>query len=278
MGDKGEIIAVGALPSLMPKSLGLVQHTKRGVNTSPIVLSNLQAVGSASLTTKLALNGVVGIKVSLLYNIGMETKLCPKCKIVKPVSEFRKNKTRYDGLDSYCKPCRQDYTKQDRNKDSQRYRDYYNKWRKENVETAKQNYQEWYKANKQRKLDYNKKHNKENKEHNNQLAVKRRYKNIEANRAYRRFLYYKNPQATIQINHRRRAQKRNSEGSYTQIQWKALCELHDNRCLCCGEQKPLTVDHVIPLSKGGTNNIDNIQPLCKSCNSKKWQQSTDYRP
>lgn len=43
------------------------------------------------------------------------------------------------------------------------------------------------------------------------------------------------------------------------------------KCPRCGEQdvKMLAVDHVIPVSKGGTDNLNNLRILCKSCNSKK---------
>lgn len=66
-------------------------------------------------------------------------------------------------------------------------------------------------------------------------------------------------------------------GSHTQAEWNALCLKHGNRCLCCGEQKPLTKDHVVPVTKGGTDDITNLQPLCRRCNSHKHTEIKDYR-
>lgn len=41
------------------------------------------------------------------------------------------------------------------------------------------------------------------------------------------------------------------------------------RCRFCGTEERLSIDHIVPLSRGGTNDLDNLQTLCRSCNSKK---------
>lgn len=64
---------------------------------------------------------------------------------------------------------------------------------------------------------------------------------------------------------------------YTVAEWRALCAQHKHRCLSCGKKARLAADHVIPLSVGGSDDISNIQPLCKPCNSKKGARTIDYR-
>lgn len=53
-----------------------------------------------------------------------------------------------------------------------------------------------------------------------------------------------------------------------ELRW-AVWERDDFRCLHCGARRFLTVDHVTPESRGGTLALDNLQTLCRSCNSRK---------
>ena len=77
-----------------------------------------------------------------------------------------------------------------------------------------------------------------------------------------------------------RARKRGASGSHTLAEWQTLKAQYNWTCPACKRKEPeikLTEDHIIPLSKGGSHNIENIQPLCKSCNSKKRVKIIKYQ-
>ena len=73
----------------------------------------------------------------------------------------------------------------------------------------------------------------------------------------------------------------NTIGSHTLVEWELLKKQYNYRCPCCGKSEPeikLTEDHIIPLSRDGSDYIKNIQPLCRSCNSKKYNKIIKYEP
>jgi hypothetical protein len=60
--------------------------------------------------------------------------------------------------------------------------------------------------------------------------------------------------------------------------WQAIKERYNNRCVKCGcYDEDLQPDRVVPGCKGGAYIAENVQPLCKSCNSSKREQVIDYR-
>lgn len=101
--------------------------------------------------------------------------------------------------------------------------------------------------------------------------------NREEIRAYQREHQRQNPEQSARRTMRYYARKKGAEGNHTVREWRALRSWFGDRCLCCGATGKLEADHVIPLDRGGSDDISNIQPLCRSCNASKLIQSTDYR-
>ena len=69
---------------------------------------------------------------------------------------------------------------------------------------------------------------------------------------------------------KRRLFKLGLDTSHTVAEWEAKKQEFDHRCAYCGKGGiELTKDHIVPLTKGGTDSIANIVPACEFCNKSK---------
>ena len=68
---------------------------------------------------------------------------------------------------------------------------------------------------------------------------------------------------------KRRAAKKTALITLTAAEWQQLKRVHKHRCAYCGKRKPLTQDHIVPLSRGGAHDLCNVIPACRSCNARK---------
>jgi 5-methylcytosine-specific restriction endonuclease McrA len=136
------------------------------------------------------------------------------------------------------------------------------KWGKENPEKKREGNRRWYQKNKEKlrkKASRYYAHNKSKCKNN-----MKQYRSV-------------HPEMNIVKHSKRRARKLLAGGSFSASEWKALCKKYNHKCLCCNRSRKLTADHVVPVSKGGSSNIENIQPLCGPCNSRKRDKTIDFR-
>lgn len=64
-------------------------------------------------------------------------------------------------------------------------------------------------------------------------------------------------------------------GSHTTAEWEALVSEFDGQCTRCGVEG-VVKSYIEPIVMGGSKSIENIQPLCKNCASKKGPDTTNW--
>ena len=120
-----------------------------------------------------------------------------------------------------------------------------------------------------------KKWREENKEHITKYLEDPNLKTYR--RAYQKEWIKRNVKHVTEYNKNMKLIRNNAPGNHTQEEWDNLKKDFDNKCACCRADKKLFKDHIVSILIGGTNNIDNIQPLCTSCNSRKRQKVIRYK-
>jgi 5-methylcytosine-specific restriction endonuclease McrA len=91
-------------------------------------------------------------------------------------------------------------------------------------------------------------------------------------------LYNEHGTYDLQTHYRRKREK--DQHRYVPVQTRRdLWQRNHGACVRCGSTAGLTIDHIVPVSYGGTSELSNLQLLCKSCNGKKgFEDQSRYRP
>lgn len=159
---------------------------------------------------------------------------------------FSKNKRSKDGHQRYCKDCQKQWYE-----DNKEYKlEYCAKYRKENHEYRRKASKIYYEKNR----ETYKKYYIENKEKIDEYCKNWRKENPEKANAYTR---------------ERNEKLKSLPHTLTKDEWDNALKEFDYKCAYCGEEKLLEKEHFIPVSKDGGYTIDNILPVCRSCNSCK---------
>jgi 5-methylcytosine-specific restriction endonuclease McrA len=226
-------------------------------------------------------------------------KACRDCQEVKPLEQFDKNARTIGGRRNQCKACRKVYAAQN----SERIAAYQRQWREENREhvaeygrvqretrrgSLAERRQGYYRAHRaeyraandayKQRTNYAPRWRQEKRDDILAYQMRYRVEHVDQVRAASRRWAQANPGRRTTMVRMRRARRRAAEGSFTSTEWQALCARYGGRCLSCGStDRRLTPDHVIPLSRGGSDWITNIQPMCLPCNQRKSTKIIDYR-
>lgn len=216
---------------------------------------------------------------------GVEGKECSVCHAWKPMDEYYSRKDAKDGYRSNCKDCVSAWQKR-------RYRDnrdeilaknavYRERHREELREYFRQRYRSdpaasnrqtraYYRAHKEEVLNackkYRANHREEHRAETRNYARRHRAECRERLRRWRK----DNPDVNRAAKMRRRALEANAPGAeYTTGDMIAGRKaLYGDCCYLCGA-RATAVDHVKPLSRGGSHYPCNLRPICANCNSRK---------
>lgn len=198
--------------------------------------------------------------------IRVSAKACAKCRAVKPAADFGNRSSTRDGLNSHCKPCikaaKAEEYRRDKAKINERSRANYAANREARIALQ----MEWKRANPDKVREYARTYNERYPERG--LEQRRRWMAANPER-----------EATNarNLNSVRRARKRNA--SVGPVDLDALWLTQGGDCTLCAapidhELKypdPLSksVDHIVPLSRGGTHEQSNLAWAHLVCNMRK---------
>jgi 5-methylcytosine-specific restriction endonuclease McrA len=201
------------------------------------------------------------------------TKVCVKCKILKDLSEFNKQKSSSDGLQGSCRACFSEYNRVRYSEKKEHILSTVTKYRLANQDKVNA----LKKARYEKKSDYIREKARTYYFENKEACIKRQIEWVSKNRALvnensRRWAK-NNPDKRRDvsvINQNRRKEAVTSEKIPHGFRAILLSE-QGNKCAGCLNElsKRYHVDHYLPICLGGKHIFDNLQLLCQPCNNRK---------
>jgi 5-methylcytosine-specific restriction endonuclease McrA len=194
-------------------------------------------------------------------------KRCSKCKHEYSSDFFRPKQT-------WCKSCQDAYLHERYLKERQAVIDRASNWRTSHPDKYKESQRRSRNKQKESNQKYSAAYRKAHPEKKREGMRRWRERHPEMVNLWRKL----NPFKALEYKQNRRSREEFDGGSITAEEWESVLDRYGHHCLYpgCVETK-VTMDHVIPLSKGGRHSIDNVQPLCKRHNSRKNASYVDYR-
>lgn len=210
----------------------------------------------------------------------MTTKPCSKCKEIKPVIEFNKNSKSKTGLRSACKQCEKQYEIENKEKIAARKAKYFQD-NKADIQAKRATY---YLENKESILEDRKAFYQNNREAILAQKIEYHESNKERLKIKSAKYHIDNPHKAHEYRAKRRATVKDAiDGSLTAatiaITLEVHLDVHSNRCPYCDHEysptNKVTLDHIVPIAKGGKHSLYNIQWMCAPCNISKGVKDLD---
>lgn len=189
-----------------------------------------------------------------------DSKYCSSCLEAKSLLEF--NHEKGDSLKSKCKSCDRQHAKNNYHKYKDKKREYKKEYRLKNAELLKKKKDEYYINN----LVLCRQNSRIWRENNKDKKAE-----IDRNWAKR------NPDKLRINSENRRAREINAEGVFSLFDIKILSILQQNLCYYCfiNLNNGYHVEHMIPLSRGGSNWPENLALSCATCNRRKHTKTAE---
>lgn len=212
-------------------------------------------------------------------------RTCNKCNIEKELNKenFQTNAQSVGGFRWNCKDCSRKYLRERYAKNKEQIRKDQKDKYWENPEKAREDRRNGY----ARQVATEKGKLKRFEDVRN-WKLNNKYRVRELGRKYQEKLRKENPEKVKEawnkyyLSHKVemsiKAHSRRVAGSisYTSEEWISRCEEFNDCCAFCLIKFPrneLTVEHFLPISKNGGNEIENIIPACRSCNAHKHNKT-----